>query len=209
MRTVRSSSHPGGWGLHQAPPRTDTPGTRHPREQTPPGCGHPPEQTPPPGADTPGSRHTPAGTRHPPGKKSQTPVKILPYSNFVAAVIKKQSVRSPWGCPVTSTSLSISPTNSNIYFLLLETVIYCGNFKTFWHRPVSWAWRMLNRLFVQHLQFHCPESPDPICVICPISHLRSSESSATRLTDGVRVMSWTSARDPICIICVICYKADR
>ena len=126
-----STRHP----PEQTPPGPDTPGTRHPPRADPPGNRHPR------GADTPQSRHPPR-SRHPreqthtrrdqtpppPVKESPTPVKILPYPNFVAAVIKKQSVRSPWGCPVTSTSLSISPTNSNIYFLLLETVIYCRNF---------------------------------------------------------------------------------
>ena len=49
MRTACSSSRPGG--LHQAPPRADTPQSRHPPEQTPP--------SPPP----PGSRHPPPVNR--------------------------------------------------------------------------------------------------------------------------------------------------
>ena len=55
MRTARSSSRPGGGGLHQvhplgpgtAPDQAHTPGTRPPRTRHPPGPGPLPDQTPP------------------------------------------------------------------------------------------------------------------------------------------------------------------
>ena len=85
----------GGWGgggvclsaCWDTPPRADTPGSRHPPEQTPLQSRHPlsrhpcradthPQEQTPPGVDTPQSRHppgsrrpradTPPGSRHPP-----------------------------------------------------------------------------------------------------------------------------------------------
>ena len=81
MRTARSSSHQGG--LHQAPPRAGTPGSRPPPEQAPPGTKHPPgTRSPragtPLGPDTPRTRtpqeETPPWDKTPPlGPDGGTP----------------------------------------------------------------------------------------------------------------------------------------
>ena len=59
MRTARSSSLPGARGLHQAPPKTKQPWTRHtpPRPGVSPGTRHPS-----PRPDTPGTRPPPLWT---------------------------------------------------------------------------------------------------------------------------------------------------
>ena len=66
-------------------------------------------------------------------------------------------------------------------------------------------WQIKNRLFVRVMSSTSAISLSRITR----SYLKSSVSSATRLTDGVRVMSSTSAC-PICIIiCVICPISRR
>ena len=96
MRTVRSLPYGGvsltETPLGQRPPWTETPPDRDPPSgQTPPGQRPPSGQTPPP-RQRPSWTETPwscdlwcmLGQRPPPKTESQTSVKTLPCSNFVA-----------------------------------------------------------------------------------------------------------------------------